>query len=288
MEILRVADEMRRWSRGRRASGRILGLVPTMGSLHRGHLSLVDECRRRCDHTVVSLYVNPTQFGAGEDFERYPRDEERDLELLSREGVDCVFAPDDHEIYPPGDCTFVEVRGPLTEALCGARRPGHFAGVVRVVTRLFTIVEPDLAVFGSKDYQQLLVVRRLALDLRLGVEIVAAPTVREDDGLALSSRNTYLSGEERRQAPALYAALRAIEKARRDGERNVARLAELGRRYLTAEAPLARLDYLELRHPETLDELETIGAAGAVVAVAAFFSSTRLIDNLTLDGFDPA
>ncbi|MBD3371186.1 MAG: pantoate--beta-alanine ligase [Candidatus Coatesbacteria bacterium] len=280
MEVIRSAAEMRAWSEQVRCGGAELCLVPTMGSLHEGHLSLAREARRRADVVAVSIYVNPTQFGPGGDYERYPRDEKRDLELLRELGVDCAFIP--KSMYPPGDSTFIEVRSKLTEVLCGSRRPGHFAGVARVVAKLFIIVAPHRAVFGLKDYQQLLVVRRLVRDLHLGVEIVAAPIVRDADGLALSSRNRYLTPEQRRQAPALHSALRAVEAAWKAGEDSVHNLVSLGHRTLKEQAPDGRLEYLELRHPATLEGLEFVGWDGALAALAVRFGDTRLIDNILL------
>ncbi len=277
MEVIRSAEEMRAWSQGVRCAGAELCLVPTMGSLHEGHLSLAREAGRRADVVAVSIYVNPTQFGPGTDFERYPRDEERDLELLRELDVDCAFIP--KSMYPPGDVTFIEVRSKLTEVLCGSRRPGHFAGVARIVAKLFIIVAPHQAVFGRKDYQQLLVVRQLVRDLHLGVEIFAAPIVRDADGLALSSRNRYLTPEQRRQAPALYSALRAVETAWKGGEDSVHNLISLGHRTLKEQAPDARLEYFELRHPATLEGLEFVGWDGALAALAVRFGDTRLIDN---------
>jgi pantoate--beta-alanine ligase len=286
VEVFRSIEPQRRWSQQRRCACAELALVPTMGSLHEGHLSLVREARRRADLVAVSIFVNPTQFGPGEDYERYPRDEERDLELLAELDVACVFIPTAAEMYPPNDTTAVEVRGNLTEVLCGARRPSHFAGVARVVTKLFSIVRPGLAVFGRKDYQQLLIIRRLARDLHLGVGIHAAPIVREEDGLALSSRNRYLTPEQRRQAPALYGALKAVEEAWKSGEDGVKKLISIGRRRLREQAPDARLDYLQLRHPATLEGLDFVGWDGALVAGAVYFGDTRLIDNIVLERGD--
>ncbi|MBD3398788.1 MAG: pantoate--beta-alanine ligase [Candidatus Coatesbacteria bacterium] len=284
MEIFRQTGPQRRWSQERRCSGEELALVPTMGSLHEGHLSLVREAKRRSDVVAVSIYVNPTQFGPGRDFELYPRDEERDLELLAELDVDCVFIP--QSMYPEGDVTRVEVRSKLTEVLCGARRHGHFAGVARIVTKLFIIVRPDLAVFGRKDYQQLLVIRRLVRDLHLGVRIFDAPIVREDDGLAFSSRNRRLDAAQRRQAPALYGALKAVEEAWKAGEDSVKKLISVGHRHLREQAPDARLEYLELRHPATLEGLDFVGWDGALVALAVRFGDIRLIDNIVLERGD--
>jgi pantoate--beta-alanine ligase len=218
MRVLRTPAELAEWTETARRQGRRLGLVPTMGLLHRGHLSLMEACRERVDSTVVSIFVNPTQFGPSEDLARYPRDLEGDLHKCREAGMDAVFTPDPDAMYPPGHRTYVEVTS-LQDSLCGAHRPGHFRGVATVVTQLFALARPHLAVFGEKDWQQLQIIRRLALDLHLGVEVVGMPIVREADGLALSSRNAYLSPPERARALALSRGLRSAQARWSAGER---------------------------------------------------------------------
>jgi len=274
MEIVRTVAAMRAAVAGRR-----VGFVPTMGYLHEGHLSLVREARARADVVVVSIFVNPTQFGPNEDLARYPRDLERDVAMLSKEGVDLVFAPEANEIYPAGARTFVEVEG-LSDRLEGASRPGHFRGVATVVTKLFEIVRPEVAVFGQKDAQQALVIRRMVRDLMIDVEVVVAPTKRDEDGVALSSRNVYLSADERRAAGAIPRALAAARRALAQGERDPERIVVAARTVLDAE-PLLRLDYLALVDAETLDPLER-ARGEMLLAVAVFAGKTRLIDNEVL------
>jgi len=254
-----------------------VGFVPTMGYLHRGHLALVERARRENPFVVVSIFVNPLQFGPGEDYHRYPRDLERDQALLEAAGVDLLFAPSVEAMYPEGFATRVQVEGPLTALWEGAVRPGHFQGVATVVARLFLLVRPERAYFGEKDYQQLLVVRRMVQDLGFPLEVVGVPTVREEDGLALSSRNVYLSPETRKKAPVLYRALLAIREAARSG-RGVAEALEAGERVL-AGVPEFRPDYLAVVHPETLLPLAR-WVPGARALVAGRFPEVRLIDNL--------
>jgi len=282
LKLLTTTDEASRYSAQLRDSGFAVGLIPTMGALHEGHLSLVRLAQRVADRVIVSIFVNPIQFGAGEDLEKYPRDLERDLDLLRKEGVRVVFHPNVEDMYVEGFATAVRVEGSLTRVLCGARRPGHFNGVATVVTKLFTILRPHLAVFGQKDYQQLLVIRRLVEDLNLGVKIISAPIMREDDGLAMSSRNRFLSSDERQQAKELNAALRRVRERFESGERSAAALAKAGTDYLALLAPHCRLDYFEVRHPENLESLDRVEEAGAVVAVAGWLGTTRLIDNILL------
>jgi pantoate--beta-alanine ligase len=260
--------------------GETVALVPTMGYLHEGHLSLVRLARRHASRVMATIFVNPLQFGPREDLSRYPRDFDRDRALLEGEDVDALFAPDAEEMYPAGACTRVIVEGPLTEGLCGASRPGHFAGVATVVAKLFTICEPDAAVFGQKDAQQAAVIRRMTRDLNLPVEIVVGPIVREPDGLAMSSRNVYLSAEERAQAPVLHGALLTAEAAAAAGERRPEALLDRVRSRI-ASAPLARLDYAALVDAETLVPVERLGEP-AILALAVFFGGTRLIDNTVL------
>ena len=277
MIIVASKDEMRRASRD---AIRPLGLVPTMGALHDGHLSLVDRGRADCASVAVSIFVNPTQFGEGEDFARYPRDLDADLELLRRRGVDFVFTPDVSEVYPPGFDTWVEV-GPVAERLEGVARPGHFRGVATVVAKLFGIVQPDLAYFGQKDGQQTVVVGKLARDLDMGVEVVVLPTVREPDGLAMSSRNVRLNPEQRRAAPAVYRALWAGQREWESGESSAQAIRQAVRQILARETMLGEVDYVSLAAPETLEELE-FATSGAMLSVAAYLGQVRLIDNVIL------
>jgi pantoate--beta-alanine ligase len=260
-------------------SGRV-GLAPTMGALHEGHLSLVRRARAECDRLVVSVFVNPTQFGPSEDLDRYPRDLAGDLRLLEAEGVDAVFAPAAAEMYPPGFDDWVEVAGPLTSRLEGEFRPRFFRGVTTVVARLFRIVRPERAYFGEKDAQQLRVVRRMVEEQGLAVEIVGCATVREEDGLAMSSRNAYLSAEERTAALAIPQALQEAARMVEGGERDAAAVRSAIERRL-AEEPLARVDYVSVADHETLEELETIERP-ALALVAAGVGTTRLIDNAAL------
>ncbi len=283
MRVVETAAEMRR---ARAAMGGGVGLVPTMGGLHEGHLSLVRRARSADDHVVVSVFVNPSQFGPKEDFDAYPRDLERDLRLLEAEGVDVVFVPSVEEMYPPGFDEWVEVRGPLAERLEGAFRPQFFRGVTTVVARLLRIVLPHRAYFGEKDAQQLLVVRRMAEEQRLPVEIVAGPTLREPDGLAMSSRNAYLTSEERQAALVLP---RALELGRtmveREGVRDADGLKEALADCIRRE-PLARIDYVAVTDYETLAELTAIDRP-ALLLLAVRIGSTRLIDNTPLPPAHP-
>jgi pantoate--beta-alanine ligase len=270
--------EARRW-RAEAAGG--LGLVPTMGYLHAGHVSLVERARRENARVAASVFVNPTQFGPHEDLARYPRSLERDSELLAAAGCDLLFAPQPGEMYPHGFATVVDA-GPVSSPLEGERRPGHFRGVATVVMKLFGIFMPTRAYFGEKDAQQLAVIRRATADLDLPVEVVGCPTVREADGLAMSSRNSYLDAEHRRAAPVLYRALTAAREAVRNGERNAEAVRVLMRRIVEGE-PLARLDYAAVADPATFEELARVdGPALALLAVRV--GPARLIDNLRLDG----
>jgi len=281
MEIHSTIDAMRAASRAARLTGLRVGLVPTMGALHEGHLSLVRTAKQQCDAVIVSIFVNPLQFGPSEDLAKYPRRFERDCELLRKEEVDFVFAPSVEEMYPDKAVTYVTVEG-LSEKLCGRSRPGHFRGVTTVVSNLFHIVEPDLAFFGQKDAAQAAIIRRMVRDLNVPVEIIVCPIVREADGLAMSSRNVYLSPQERKSALTLYRALQEIQKSFEQGERKPPQLIEAGERVL-AQEPGVRLDYLEIVDPDTLDPVKEIQQT-ALVAVAAFIGTTRLIDNIVLGG----
>ena len=261
--------------------GKTIGFVPTMGYLHEGHLTLVRSAKKQADIVIVSIFVNPLQFGPKEDFSRYPRDLERDLALLQEEGVNCVFAPTAEEMYPEGFSTFVEVSGELTEVMCGKSRPGHFKGVATVVTKLFNIVTPDLAFFGQKDAQQLFIIEKLVRDLNLNVEIVRVPTRREEDGLAMSSRNTYLSPEERKAATILYRALKRGEELVLTGERNPEKLKLILEEYIKTEQR-AHIDYVEVRSVPDLKPMAKIQGK-FIIALAVYIGKTRLIDNFILE-----
>ncbi len=265
----------------RREQDKTIGLVPTMGALHDGHLSLVREARRMCDVVVVSVFVNPTQFGPGEDFEKYPRDLTKDTALMTDYNVDYIFAPTVDEIYPKGFSTYVSVEG-LSEQLEGSSRPGHFRGVATVVTILLNTVRPDFAFFGQKDAQQALVIKRLVKDLAFDTEIVVLPTVREDSGLAISSRNLYLTSDEQQAATVIHRALTAAKNAYRDGERSAGRLADLVRSTIEDE-PRARLDYVTVADAETMERLDKLDERPILIALAAYIGKTRLIDNTILN-----
>ncbi|MFH0914945.1 MAG: pantoate--beta-alanine ligase [bacterium] len=264
-----------------RTRGASIGLVPTMGGLHEGHLSLVRRARSENGLVVVSIFVNPTQFGPHEDLQRYPRDLAGDLVLAREAGGDLVFSPTVEEMYPEAYSTWVEVDG-LTAGLCGASRPGHFRGVCTVVTKLLNICRPERAYFGQKDAQQLAVVKRMVRDLNLGVDIVSCPTVREADGLAVSSRNTGLTAQERVQAPVLYRALRAAAELVQRGERDASALEEAIRGML-AEADLGRIDYVDVVRANDLSPMTTVSGE-CLIAVALWFGGTRLIDNIVVTG----
>jgi pantoate--beta-alanine ligase len=281
MQILRTVAELRRWSRSLRcAQGNTIGLVPTMGALHAGHASLLRAARAACTHVAVSLFVNPTQFGPNEDYARYPRSFSADCALAEAEGADVLFAPAVEELYPNGlDSTFVEVPG-LGDRLDGASRPGHFRGVATVVAKLLVAAEPYLAFFGQKDAAQVSILRRMVADLRLAVEIVVCPIVREADGLALSSRNAYLTPAQRAQALTLSRAVRHVESLVAQGERRAATLLAAARETFAAE-PEVRIDYIALVDWSTLLPVDT-AAPGTLFAVAATVGSTRLIDNTVL------
>ena len=279
MDTIRDAQALRRQLALWKATDKTIGFVPTMGALHEGHLSLVRLARERTERVVVSIFVNPAQFGPTEDFTRYPRQPEKDAEMLATAGCDVLFLPEVETIYPPGHTAFVEPGGPA-EGLEGACRPGHFRGVATVVCALFNLVQADVAVFGKKDAQQLAVIRRMVRDLHSPVEIVAGETVREDDGLALSSRNAYLAPEERRAAPVLYRALRAAEQAIAAGERRGDAVRRVLREVLESE-PLARIEYAEVVDGETFQPVDTL-AGNLVLPLAVRIGGTRLIDNFQL------
>ncbi len=278
-EIIRVPAAMRARAEDLRRDGRRIAVVPTMGALHAGHLALVRAARARADVVILTIFVNPTQFGPNEDLAKYPRDEAGDLGKAREAGADLAFCPDAAAMYPPRAQTFVEVRE-LQQPLCGARRPGHFAGVATIVAKLFHITQPHVAVFGEKDYQQLAILRRMTRDLDFAIEIVSVPIVREPDGLAMSSRNAYLSADDRKAALALSAGLAAAETAFAAGEREATRLVAAARAPLERESRV-RIDYVELRDADELTELTRVERP-AVLAIAAFLDKTRLIDNRVL------
>lgn len=279
MQVLATVREMRAACLSARQGGRTLGLVPTMGALHAGHISLVRAARAQCEVVAASIFVNPTQFGPNEDFAKYPRTFEQDCALLEAEGVGLVFAPSPDEMYLPDASTFVEVQS-VGDRLDGASRPGHFRGVATIVAKLFHIIAPDTAFFGQKDAAQVAVLRRMVRDLHFDLELVVCPTVREPDGLALSSRNRYLSPEERVQALVLWRALNAVVTTYHAGQKDVSALLAAARSIM-AIYPDVRIDYLEIVDPDTLLPLAQ-AASGALVAIAAHVGSTRLIDNTIL------
>jgi pantoate--beta-alanine ligase len=284
MKVTRDIGSTRLAIAAARRAGRRIGLVPTMGYLHRGHVSLIDAARRDQTWVVVSIFVNPTQFGPSEDFDRYPRDSAGDLKQCEDAGVELVFMPSVEDMYPPGSTTTVHV-AKLTDTLCGPCRPGHFDGVATVVAKLFNIVQPDAAYFGQKDAQQLAVLRRMTRDLDLPIEIVGCPTERESDGLAMSSRNALLSPDERRRAIVLYQALSAARTAVTGGERDARLITAQMRRIVEAAEP-SRIDYISIVDPETMQPIEQIERP-MLVALAVRIGNTRLIDNLLLDPAAP-
>lgn len=277
--VYRSAQEMRAYTRTAKQAGHRVGFVPTMGALHKGHLSLVEAAAKECETVVVSIYVNPTQFGRGEDLDRYPRNLEQDLNLLAAYPVGAVFAPTDSEMYPKGFDTWVQV-GQIAEPWEGTCRPGHFRGVATVVLKLFNLVEPDIAYFGEKDYQQLLVVKQMVRDLNIPVEIRGCPTVREPDGLAMSSRNQYLSPDERRDALVLFQSERLAQQLVDSGETDAARITQAMRDHIL-RVPYAKIDYVAIVDPETLQEVSTVNRpVRAILAVR--LGGTRLIDNMEI------
>ena len=281
MEIINRRARMASLTRKLRRENKTIGFVPTMGALHEGHLSLVKEARQMCDVVIVSIFVNPAQFNEKEDYIKYPHDLTADAALLTEYQVDYIFAPDEQEIYGENFSTYVYVEN-LTETLEGASRPGHFRGVATVVTILFNTIRPDFAFFGQKDAQQVAVIKRLTKDLGFDTEIVVGRTVREETGLAMSSRNARLSADERQRASIVFQALRKAKLAAKEGERNAARLAEIVREKIEIE-PLAKIDYVAVVDNETLEPVERIGEDAVLIAVAVRFGDTRLIDNTILN-----
>lgn len=281
MEIINRKQRIASLTRKLRRENKTIGFVPTMGALHEGHLSLVKEARQMCDVVIVSIFVNPTQFNDKSDLEKYPRDLAGDAALLADYQTDYVFAPDENEIYGENFSTYVYVEN-LTETLEGASRPGHFRGVATVVTILFNLIRPDFAFFGQKDAQQVVVIKRLNKDLGFETEIVVHSTVREETGLAMSSRNARLSDEEKAKAPIIFKGLREAKIAFRGGERNASNLAEIVRQTVESE-PLALIDYIAVVDNETLEPVEKIDEREVLIAVAVSFGKTRLIDNIILN-----
>ena len=281
MKICHTIDEMRAVRVAARGVGKTMGLVPTMGALHEGHLSLVRMAKAQCDLVVVSIFVNPLQFGPNEDLAKYPRNFDRDCDLLEREGVDFILAPSVEEMYPAGAVTYVTVES-LSDKLCGRSRPGHFRGVTTVVSKLFNIVQPDRAFFGQKDAAQSTIIRRMVRDLNIPVQVVIGAIVREPDGLAMSSRNAYLDVPQRKSALVLHRSLQTVQALFDQGERRVQTLIEAGKQAFGRD-PSVQLDYLEIVDPETLDPVDDL-LRGALVAVAAFVGKARLIDSLVLPG----
>lgn len=280
MKIIRTIGEIRAISESARAGGKVVGLVPTMGALHEGHLALAGRARSECDVVIMSIFVNPIQFGPREDFAAYPRDLESDAKLAEAAGVDYIFAPEASQMYPRPPLAFVEV-SVLTDHLCGASRPGHFRGVATVVTKLFNITRPHRAYFGMKDAQQLRVIRRMNEDLDFGIEIVPVPTVREKDGLAMSSRNAYLSPEDRARAVILSRSLKLAERLVKEGVRDTGVIKGEMRRLILSEVPDASIDYVEVVDDDTVVPIERIEGR-ALVALAVRIGGTRLIDNVTV------
>lgn len=281
MEIINRKQRIFSLSRKFRRENKTVGFVPTMGALHAGHLKLVSEARQMSDIVIVSIFVNPTQFNDKKDLDRYPRDLTADAALLSEYQVDYIFAPDEKEVYPEGFSTYVYVDN-LAETLEGASRPGHFRGVSTVVTILLNTIRPDFAFFGQKDAQQVAIIKRLVTDLGFDTEIVVAPTVREESGLAMSSRNALLTEEQREKASVIYRALREAKLAAKNGERNAANLAEIVRKEIETE-PMAQIDYVAVVDNNTLEPIDRIGESAVLIAVAATFGTVRLIDNTVLN-----
>ncbi len=280
MKIINTIAEIRNVVTRVKKDGKTLGLVPTMGYFHEGHLSLIREARRDCDVLVVSIFVNPTQFGVGEDYKTYPRDLSRDRRLAEKEYVDYIFVPEVSEMYAPDYAGFVEVEG-LSRIMCGKNRPDHFRGVTTVVMKLFNLIQPDAAYFGQKDAQQAVIIRKMVSDLNMNPEIRVLPIVREEDGLAMSSRNKYLSTEERKSAAVLYKALLKAQDEIAGGERDAAKVSKKMTEMIQSEK-LARLDYVAIVDPENLNTKPTIDRI-VLIAIAARIGKTRLIDNITVN-----
>ena len=278
--LIRKIKDMKEIVKRLKKEGKTVGFVPTMGYLHEGHVSLIRCSKKDNDITVVSIFVNPIQFGKNEDLDRYPRDLERDIEICKKEGVDYVFHPSVGEMYPEGFSTYVQVEG-ITERLCGAFRPVHFRGVTTVVTKLFNIVQPDRAYFGEKDYQQLKVIQRMVKDLNMDVEVIGCPIIREEDGLALSSRNKYLTSEERKSALSISKALFKAKQMFENGEKDPVKIVDEMKKIISSQPLVKEIQYIEIVDPETLTPKKRL-EKGDVIAVAVFVGNTRLIDNIKL------
>ncbi|MGI6452604.1 MAG: pantoate--beta-alanine ligase [Syntrophomonadaceae bacterium] len=281
MQIIKSVEEMQQWVREKKQQGNKIGLVPTMGFLHEGHLSLVRQAKKDCDTVIVSVFVNPIQFGAGEDYDEYPRDLTRDAALLEKEQADVVFAPAVKEMYPAGYNTFVEVFGEATQKMCGASRPGHFRGVTTVVAKLFNICQPELAYFGQKDAQQVTIVEKMVRELNFPLKIVRVPIVREKDGLAMSSRNVYLDSTQRQEAVVLSKSLKMAEDQIKQGERDIKKVKNLMQEMIS-ECPQAKVDYIEIANAYDLSDLEEIQGQ-VLIALAVKIGNTRLIDNMLVE-----
>ena len=279
MRIIERIKEMADISRKVKNKGKKVGLVPTMGALHEGHFRLIDVAKKHTDFVVVSIFVNPLQFGVSEDLRAYPRDIHNDAKLLKEKGIDILFAPPGNEMYPEGYDTYVELPM-LSSVLCGARRSGHFRGVCTVVCKLFNIVVPDIAVFGEKDAQQLIIIKKMVKDLNLGIKILTAPTMRESDGVAISSRNIYLSSQERKDAPVIYQSLILAKKLIEKGERDTKKIKEKMRIVISSKLT-ARVDYMDIVKKKDLKQINFLEGE-VLIAVAVWFGKTRLIDNITL------
>ncbi len=280
MEVAKTIQSIRKLVKAARAKGKTIGFVPTMGALHIGHISLIEAAARQTDFIIVSIFVNPTQFGPSEDFEKYPRPFDKDLEICKKHGVDVVFAPMPQEIYPGKNLTWVNVEK-LTEPLCGQFRPGHFRGVTTVCAKLFNIVAPDMAFFGQKDAQQAIVIKRMAADLNMPLEIVVCPTIREPDGLAVSSRNQYLTRQQRKGATLIYKSLQKCRETIEAGVTNNKKIIDQMRKILN-QIPSAKIEYISIVNAETLESIDQV-AGKVLAAVAVKVGSTRLIDNILVD-----
>jgi pantoate--beta-alanine ligase len=280
MQIITRIEEMKQYSRRAWQNGKTIGFVPTMGYLHDGHMSLISAARKECDVVVVSIFVNPAQFGPGEDFDKYPRDMERDSKIAEEAGADCIFNPETEAMYPGGCITYIEVKGLLAEGLCARSRPGHFRGVATIVAKLFNIVMPDKSYFGQKDAQQAAIIRKMVQDLNMDTEICIMPIVREEDDLAMSSRNTYLSEKERHQALGIYHSLDKAQELVSRGTRSVDEIKKEMKGILL-EGDKVRVDYIEAVDAVTFQPLEKV-KDNTLIAVAAFVGDTRLIDNIVI------
>ena len=281
MELITKINDMKQYSRKAREEGKTIGFVPTMGALHEGHVSLVKAAREDCDIVIMSIFVNPAQFGSGEDYEKYPRNTEGDSKKAEEAGVDCIFIPEAEEMYPAGYMTYVEPEESLTDIMCGKSRPGHFRGVTTVVAKLFNIVGSHKSYFGQKDAQQAAIIKKMVKDLDMDTEIVVMPIIREDNGLAMSSRNSYLSEDERRQALGLYHSLKWAQEAASSGTCDSTEIKD-GMKRILSEGKDVQIDYVEVVDPKTLEPLQEV-KDNTLIAIAAFAGKTRLIDNIIIN-----